>query len=81
MAFFVFVDYLCNYLQYPKSSRRVKASSNIASMSATIQSRPDNTAAGDQMVAASGQPQSWVRHEEERQSQEHFLLASRDEDQ
>ena len=50
-----FVDYLCNYLQYPKSSRRVKASSNIASMSVTIQSL-DNTAAGDQMVAASGQP-------------------------
>ena len=78
MAFFV--DYLCNYLQYPKSSRRAKASSNIASMSVTIQSL-DNTAAGDQMVAASAQPQSRVRHEEERQSQEHLLLASRDEDQ
>ena len=62
------------------SSRRVKASSNIAYMSVTIQSL-DNTAAGDQMVAASGRPQSWVRHEEERQSQEHLLLASRDEDQ
>ena len=55
--------------------------SNIAYMSVTIQSRPDNTAAGDQMVAASGQPQSRVRHEEERQSQEHLLLASRDQDQ
>ena len=57
--------------------------SNIAYMSVTIQSRPDNTAAGvgDQMVAASGRPQSRVRHEEERQSQEHLLLASRDQDQ
>ena len=63
------------YLQDPKYPI-----SNIAYMSVTIQSL-DNTAAGDQMVAASGRPQSWVRHEEERQSQEHLLLASRDEDQ
>ena len=74
------IIYTCISTGPKLSSRRVKASSNIASMSVTIQSL-DNTAVGDQMVAASAQPQSWVHHEEERQSQEHFLLASRDEDQ
>ena len=55
-----------------------------AYMSVTIQSRRTIPVpgAGDQMLmAASGRPQSRTRHEEERQSQEHLLLASRDEHQ